>query len=151
MDEPTPIRSTFDQAKSLEELEGDDWGDPTFDSHLVRECHRSRRIPLRELSTENLRILIGQQIGLRYLLPMALNLLQADPFVAGDFYRGDLLMSVLRAEASFWRAHPELWRQADEIAQSAFTIASKSKEADDQDLPEMLTGAYGLFKKAVQP
>lgn len=77
--------------QSIEELEGDDWGDATFDSHLVRECHRLRRVPLADLSAENLRILIGQQIGLRYLVPMALDLLRRDPFAAGDFYPGDLL------------------------------------------------------------
>lgn len=78
-------------------------------------------------------------------------LLQSDPFVAGDFYPGDLLISVLRAEPSFWRAHPELFGQADEIAQSALNFSSNSNEADDQDLREILNSAYGLFKCALKP
>lgn len=53
-------------------------------------------------------MLIGQSIGLRFLVPFALDLLQADPFVEGDFYEGDLLRSVLRVEPAFWAAHPEL-------------------------------------------
>lgn len=48
----------FDRNKSLEQLEGQDWGEPTYDSHLVTECHRLRRVPLREFTTENLRIMI---------------------------------------------------------------------------------------------
>jgi len=82
---------SLDRNKSLQELEAQDWGDPAYDSHLVTECHRLRRVPLRELTAENLRIMIGQQIGLPQLIPLALELLSGDPFAPGDFYRGDLL------------------------------------------------------------
>ncbi|MGZ9188233.1 MAG: contact-dependent growth inhibition system immunity protein [Candidatus Binatia bacterium] len=30
---------------------------------------------------------------------------RADPFTAGDYYEGDLLAAVLRAQAAFWREH----------------------------------------------
>ena len=80
----------IDHNKSLQDLEGKDWGEPTYDSHLVTECHRLRRVPLREFTAESLRVLIGQQIGLPYLVPMALEMLQADPFTEGDYYGGDL-------------------------------------------------------------
>jgi hypothetical protein len=36
----------FDRTKCLQELEHDDWGEPTFSSHLVTTCHRLRRKPL---------------------------------------------------------------------------------------------------------
>ena len=86
--------SDFDRSKSLQHLEGQDWGEPTYDSHLVTECHRLRRIPLRDFTAENLRIMIGQQIGLPYLIPLALEMLRGDPFTAGDLYEGDLLAAV---------------------------------------------------------
>src|SRR6266436_2786608 len=100
--------SDFDPSKSLQELEGKDWGEPTYDSHLVTECHRLRRIPLREFTGENLRIMIGQQIGLPHLIPLALELLRKDSFTAGDLYGGDLLAAVLRADSHFWVASPAL-------------------------------------------
>ena len=59
-------------AKSLEELEASDWGEPTYDSYLVTTIHRLRRVPLRQFSVEDLRIMIGQDIGLQYLVPLAL-------------------------------------------------------------------------------
>jgi hypothetical protein len=62
---------------------------------------------LRDLSTEDLRLLVGQNIGLHYLIPLALDLLEVDPWSEGDFYRGDLLMSVVQVETSFWSEHPE--------------------------------------------
>ena len=55
--------------------------------------------------------MIGQNIGLSYLVPLALEYLEKDPLAEGDFYPGDLLASVLRADARFWRDHPHL-RQA---------------------------------------
>jgi hypothetical protein len=50
--------------------------------------------------------LIGQNIGLPYLVPLALNKLEIDPWSEGDFQRGDLLKSVVQVEASFWSEHP---------------------------------------------
>lgn len=91
----------FERSKSLQELDGQDWGEPTFDSHLVTECHRLRRVPLRDFTVEDLRITIGQQIGLDYLIPLALERLEDDPFAEGAYYPCDLLVSVLRAEVRF--------------------------------------------------
>ncbi len=105
----------LDRNKSLQQLDGHEWGEPPYHSCVVTECHRLRRVPLRDFTAENLRILIGQQIGLPYLIPVALVLLRADPFTAGDYYEGDVLVSLLRVEAAFWHEHPELRGQAEEI------------------------------------
>lgn len=51
--------------------------------------------------------MIGQEIGLRWLIPLALAILEADPLAEGDFYPGDLLASVLRAPATFWENDSE--------------------------------------------
>jgi hypothetical protein len=110
----------FNSDKSLQELEGKDWGEPTYDSHLVVECHRLRRVPLREFTAENLRIMIGQQIGLLWLVPLALGLLERDPFAEGDFYKGDLLAAVLRVDASFWQNHPRLRQRTIEVMERAY-------------------------------
>src|SRR5262245_5178085 len=77
--------------KTLTELEGEDWGPPTYDSHLVTTVHRLRHVPLKRFCIEDLRIVIGQKIGLPWLVPLALNHLEKHPFAAGDYYRGDLL------------------------------------------------------------
>ena len=50
--------------------------------------------------------MIGQQIGLPYLMPLALELLRTDPFTAGDFYEGDLLAIMLRVDAMFCASTP---------------------------------------------
>lgn len=47
--------------------------------------------------------MIGQQIGLRFLVPVALEVLERNPLAEGDYYPGDLLASVLTAGEEFWR------------------------------------------------
>jgi hypothetical protein len=93
---------------TLEQIENDYWGDPPRGaSSLIERCHRYRQVPVDELGVEGLRMLIGQEIGLPVLMPLALTRLEADPLAEGDFYEGDLLASVLRLSGDYWRAHPE--------------------------------------------
>jgi hypothetical protein len=75
---------------------------------LIKRCHQLRTKPLRDFTVEDLRIMIGQQVALNRLVPIALDRLQADPLVEGDYYPGDLLASVLRVDAAFWERLPDL-------------------------------------------
>jgi hypothetical protein len=141
----------FDRNKSLQELDGEDWGEPQYDSGLVIECHRLHRIPLRDFTAGNLRIMIGQQFGLEYLVPLALELLWINPRVEGDFYEGDLLCSVLKVDPKFWHLHPE-WR--DEVAAIAErTITSFWSPSDAPTYIEIdaVTNAYEQFQRNIAP
>jgi hypothetical protein len=95
----------FDRSKSLQELEHDECGDATYDSHVVRACHGLRRKPLRDFTAEDLRLMIGQAVGLVYLVPMALERLEENPLAEGDFYAGDLLAAVLGIDDTYWRTN----------------------------------------------
>ena len=81
--------------KTLEEIENDFWDEPVSDSSIVATCHALRKKPLDQLSAEDLRLLIGQNIGLPILLPEALKLLVRQPLTSGDLYEGDLLKAVI--------------------------------------------------------
>lgn len=98
--------------QTLQDLDGDDWGEPTYPSHLVTEYHRLRKVPLGLLEVEDLRLLIGQtqisENSFIYLIPLALEHLERNPWAEGAFYEGDLLHTVLSVPASFWHEHPEL-------------------------------------------
>ena len=95
--------------KTLENLENDYWGNPDYDSHLVRRCHELRKLPLDSFTTEDLRIMIGQQISLNYLIPLALDVLTIDLFAEGDFFEGDLLKNVLSIDTDFWNKNKNYW------------------------------------------
>ena len=96
---------------TLTQLERDDRGAPAYDSFLVTECHRLRHVPLRDLTVEHLRMLIGQGISLKYTVPLALEHLAVNPMVSGDMYPGDLLKAVKGVPADFWARHPALTAQ----------------------------------------
>lgn len=95
--------------RTLDTLDPPAWGpappDATF---LVRRCHELRTKPLRDVTVEDLRTMIGQQIALKHLVPLALERLQEDPLARGDHSPGDLLASVLRADAALWEWSPDL-------------------------------------------
>ena len=89
---------------TVEEIEGVSWPAATpTDTFLVRRCTALRRTPLAELTTEDLRIMLGQRVGVPILQPLAVEALVADPLAEGDLNRGDLLETVLRLPASAWR------------------------------------------------
>jgi hypothetical protein len=107
--------------RTLEELDGERWGEPDQEATgLIRDCHRLRTIPVGELSIGELRLLLGQQIGIDWLVPLALERLQDDP-LAGEWYPGDVLNSVLQVGADYWDAHPSetmsLWAVRESLEQ----------------------------------
>jgi hypothetical protein len=96
------MNTDFNRRQSLQQLEQSDWGEPTYRSSLVRTCHALRRKPLAEFTVEDLRIMIGQQISLPYLIPLALEHLEVEPLAEGSYYPGDLLSVVLKVDVAFW-------------------------------------------------
>ena len=73
---------------------------------LVARCEALRDKPLQDFTIEDLRLLVGQQIGLRWVVPLALTHLTENLFSEGDYYAGDLLTSVLRVENDYWQTYP---------------------------------------------
>jgi hypothetical protein len=111
----TVVREVLE--KSIEELEGDAWGEPTYDSYVVTQSHLLRRKPLKDLSIENLRLLVGQEIGFPWVLELAIEQLERNRWAEGDFYEGDLLANVSRVKAATWSSHPELRARFGAIAE----------------------------------
>ena len=97
---------TIDRSKTIEELENKYWGPPSHSSYLVRTCTSLRSKALQDFDAEDLRIMIGQQNNLDYLVPIAIELLQEDVLVAGEMYRGDLLINLVRITPSYWLQNP---------------------------------------------
>ncbi|WP_436524237.1 contact-dependent growth inhibition system immunity protein [Actinoplanes sp. HUAS TT8] len=94
--------------RSLEAIEGDAWGDaPAGATRLISTVHELRRKAIGTLAVEDLRVLIGQRVGVAVLVPLALDILERDPLAEGDFYPGDLLSVVLRrVPADYWAGYP---------------------------------------------
>lgn len=108
----------MDRTRTLEQLENSKWADHDFETNLVRRCHELRKIPLDQLETEDLRLLIGQQIGLKFLLDLAVEKLTLDILAEGDYYPGDLLKSVLTIDNSYWKENKSQWQAIDNLIQN---------------------------------
>ena len=85
---------SFDGNQTLEQLEHKQYGEPPYPSHLVRTTYALRKKPLNDFTVEDLCIMVGQNFNLEYILPLAINVLLANPLAAGEYYPGDLLIVV---------------------------------------------------------
>lgn len=104
------------QQKTIENLEKKVW--PTLQgetSYLITTCNALRKKPLEDFTTEDLRIMIGQEIGLFFLIPLAIETLKDNLFAEGDMYEGDLLKNVLCVETNFWDENKNYWQELNEI------------------------------------
>lgn len=117
----------FDKELTLEELENDYWQTIVYPSKLVERCYKFRKIPLKDLTIEQLRTLIGQQIGLDFLLPIAFEQLEKNILSEGDFYEGDLLESVLRTNKEYWLSHMLLYDKLKVITNNNIAVIEDNK------------------------
>ncbi|MFJ9732824.1 contact-dependent growth inhibition system immunity protein [Streptomyces sp. NPDC101171] len=106
------VTRPLDRDRSLAELERDCWPEPSAGAtRLAATAHALRRRPIGELTVEDVRLLIGQDIGLPYLLPLAVEVLRENPMAEGHMYEGDLLSAVLTRDLSVWAEFPALVRE----------------------------------------
>ncbi len=105
--------------QTIEQVDGP-WPEPDGSAtRLVRMVHRLRKVPVQNLTVEDLRVLVGQRVSLEIVMPRVLDELMRNPLASGDFYPGDLLVATLR-------------------------IAQTDLEADDR---RKLQGIVGLIQK----
>ena len=121
------MRNPMDRNLTLEQLENSKWVDHDFETNLVRRCHELRKIPVGELDIEDLRLLIGQQIGLKYLLDLAVEKLTADILAEGDYYPGDLLQSVLLIDPKYWLDNKTQWTAINKLIEQNKDIIQEIK------------------------
>ena len=122
------------RSKTLTQIEESDWGPPRYDSYLVTTCHRLRHKPIGAYTSEDLRIMLGQRIGVPLLLPIALERLDENPLAAGDLYPGDLLVAVLRLMPDAAAAIPDLRPRLRAIVEAARVAAARLEPHDRETL-----------------
>jgi len=108
-------KSVSPDEMTLEELENDFWGEPKFSSSLVKSCHALRKKKLNEFSPNDLRIMIGQNIGLEYLIPLAITALAEEIMLEATFFEGDLLSNLLRSSKEYWQENANNKKLVDEL------------------------------------
>ena len=145
----TPYNNTCEnnwKSKSFEALEKDYWPDLNEpDSYLVTTCHSLRKKQVHAFSIEDLRILIGQTIGLKYLVPLAIDKLELDAFAEDDYYEVDLLHSVFTSDQKYWLQEKSHWLTVCNLMDEG--IQRIKNEADEQEICRILIIDYMEFKE----
>ncbi|MEM8535204.1 MAG: contact-dependent growth inhibition system immunity protein [Chloroflexota bacterium] len=131
-----------DRTKTLNELDPPAWGEPEYLSHLVTTCYRLRDKPIGEFEVGDLRIMICQNMGLKWLVPIALEVLEQEPFVLGDFYPGDLLICVLVIKPEFWTQRKVLQGRMQQIIDHL----PPTEELWSSDIEDLLSRAVKAFE-----
>ena len=126
--------------KSIEELENDYWEDSDFNSYIVLTTQNARKKPVSQLSDEEIRLLIGQKIGLKYLIPIALSLISKDPLVEVTFYKGDLLSQLLKLSYNDWEHNEEDLKFFQKIVNDNLTLIQSCDEISNDLIAKYLEG-----------
>jgi hypothetical protein len=127
--------------QTLEELDGQRWAPPDVETSLAQTVHRLRRVPLGQFEPRDLWVMIGQGVGLPYLIPKALALLERDAFVEADVSTGDLLIQVFGVDDAFWQKSPEVRRRAVAVLDTALDRVHELDVTDRGDLWPRLVSA----------
>ncbi len=126
--------------KSLDELDGV-WGDADVsDTYLVKNCHTLHRKQLSSLTREEIRLCLSQKIGVRWILPLAINILLQEPLACGDMYEGDILSNALRLPQQEWERNEILQPVLNNVASSLLQFLNRNDEQWD-----VIFNAYDQF------
>lgn len=130
-----------DYSKSLEQIENDYWGPPTYDSYVVTTCHSMRKKPLQELTIEEIRLVVGQGFSLETLMPVAIEKLKENILAEGDLSEGALLINVLSKNTfDYWMTHHDEW-------EDVVTLYLKHKDIfDSNDSFRQLRKSFAIFQ-----
>ena len=134
------------ESKTLTELENNDWGETDSDSYIEQACFRLRKKKIGELDIEDLRILIGQGVGVPFLLPIALTILESNPLAEGRHYKGDLLCSVLQLGPEFHSKNKKIKPMLLNIISRAKREAEQLEDYEAEITMEALTEAVNYFE-----
>jgi hypothetical protein len=104
--------------KTLENLEKNVWANHNSYYRLVNRVSALRKVPLSDFSVEDMRLMIGQNEGLDYLIPLAIEALTNDVLAEGDMYEGDLLQSVVLINPVFWKKNEGYWSTINGLIKS---------------------------------
>ncbi len=116
--------------KSLEELENDKWPRPkSFPTEMIRQVYLLRQKPIIELNANDLRLLISQNVGLEYLIPLSMKFFEKEIFYEALYYPGDLLLAVLNVDPVYWESNKN-------EAQTVLSIIEKGRFAENDDIDE---------------
>jgi hypothetical protein len=94
--------------RSLQQLAPEAFKPPEQPCALDRPLAELLCVTLRELTDEQLRLVLGRKAALEHLVPLTLSRLEQAPLSRAGLHQGALLLALLGADPFLWRGQPEL-------------------------------------------
>jgi hypothetical protein len=117
---------------TIESLENDYWVSPSiFPTELVKKVFLLRKKNLSDLDSNDLRILISQNVGLKYVVSIAIKKLEENILEEAFYYPGDLLAALLNIDTNYWKENGIEKNNLISLLQKS--KPSLSEEFDDDD------------------
>lgn len=117
----------FDRNRSLLQLCGDALEDE-FDALPLALLNR----PVRKLRAPELHHLLQRNIAVPIAAPLAVDLLQKDPFAEADGQPGGLLVALMESSTRFWLENFDLWLDTCGVLQEALTAIATRAETEER-------------------
>jgi hypothetical protein len=134
---------TFDVNRSLLEL------DTKSKISIVARADKMRRKRVKDLTVQELRMMIHQNSSIKFLVPLAIERLQINSLLQGEGYEGDLLNAVLTVEKKFWLEDLKAYIPLMEgLIKTALALANE-KPAQYKKFLDHCGGAINIFKSNV--
>ena len=107
---------------------------PAGEEYSLPSWYRSvRDVPLNKLQVEDISRACRQNIHLVHVIPLALNMLEANP-LAGEMYDGELLVSLKAVPTDYWDAHVNDKLACRAIIEKVVNTLSEDIAADANEL-----------------
>lgn len=119
---------------TIETLENKIWEYKKFPTILIETCHNARKKKIKDLSLNELRTLLQQDIGVPYILPSVMEILEKDLLADSRFYPGDLLLAAISMSDRTWKQHTETGMRLkalldDAVQREDWRVNSKIQDA----------------------
>jgi hypothetical protein len=133
----------MDETKSIDQLQSVSQRDQASPAGIGSRCYQYRQIPVKDLSKEQVRLLLSQDIGTIFLLHRTIQILEEDILADGDFYPGDLLSALLNVNKAYWKNNPELaGRLYSLLSQQRPLIQKAGHKRLDREVAQFMAGQF---------
>ena len=102
------------------------------DSNVVRRHYSVTLKKLKDFSNEDVRFCLSQEIGLTYVVPLAIEILREDILAEGHMYPGDIVSNLLNVDAEYWDLHVNHALEVQGILSRALEKCAMDQEFDGQ-------------------
>ena len=115
------------RSDNLQDIENSDWGEPSAATSVERTVRELRRVPIGELTADQMALLVRQGVGLPTLVPLALDSLENEIAPAAEMYPGELLLSLI--SANHWHDIPQFRRRLVTLIENAKAAAQEHPQS----------------------